>query len=157
VIRFGYGGTVPWMMKLEDGSRRAIAGPDMVLLRTTVPLDGEDRKAVGEFAVNAGEKVAFTLLCTPSHLPAPAGENPFDQLRDTERFWLDWTAKSKASGPWSDIVDRSLITLKALTYARTGGMVAAPTTSPPSASGAPAIGTTAFAGCAMRRSLCSRS
>jgi GH15 family glucan-1,4-alpha-glucosidase len=64
-------------------------------------------------------------------LPAPAAENPLDQLRATQRFWLDWTAKSRASGPWADTVNRSLITLKALTYARTGGMVAAPTTSLP--------------------------
>jgi len=131
VIRFGYGATVPWMTKLDDGTRRAIAGPDMVLLRTTAPLRGEDFKTVGEFTVSPGETVPFTLTYTPSHLPAPATENPLDQLRATQHFWRDWTAKSRASGPWADTINRSLITLKALTYAPTGGMVAAPTTSLP--------------------------
>ena len=132
VIRFGYGATVPWMTQLDDRSRRAIAGPDLVLLRTPAPLRGEDFKTVGEFTVDAGETVPFTLTYMPSHLPIPAAaENPLDQLRATQRFWLDWTAKSWVSGPWADTVNRSLITLKALTYAATGGMVAAPTTSLP--------------------------
>jgi GH15 family glucan-1,4-alpha-glucosidase len=131
VIRFGYGATVPWMMRLDDGTRRAVAGPDMVLLRTAIPLRGEGLKTVGEFAVNAGEAIPFTLAYAPSHLPPPAAEDPVDQLRATEQFWLGWTAKSKVSGPWADTVNRSLITLKALTYARTGGIVAAPTTSLP--------------------------
>ena len=131
VIRFGYGATVPWMTKLDDGTRRAIAGPDMVLLRTTAALRGEDFKTVGEFTVGAGETVPFTLTYMPSHLPIPAAENPLAQLGATKRYWLDWIAKSRASGPWADTVNRSLITLKALTYARTGGMVAAPTTSLP--------------------------
>lgn len=137
VIRFGYGATVPWMMRLDDGTRRAVAGPDMMLLRTAVPLRGEDLKTVGEFTVNAGETVPFTLVYAPSHLPPPATENPLDQLRATEQFWLDWRAKSKVSGPWGDTVNRSLITLKALTYARTGGIVAAPTTSLPEHIGGP--------------------
>jgi GH15 family glucan-1,4-alpha-glucosidase len=131
VIRFGYGTTVPWMTRLDDGTRRAIAGPDMVLLRTSAPLRGEDFKTVGEFSVGPGETVSFTLSYAPSHLPAPAAENPLDQLRATQEFWRDWANKSKASGQWADTVNRSLITLKALTYARTGGMVAAPTTSLP--------------------------
>jgi GH15 family glucan-1,4-alpha-glucosidase len=131
VIRFGYGATVPWMTKLDDGTLRAVAGPDMALLRTPVPLRGEDFKTVGEFTVGPGETVPFTLTYMPSHLPVPAAENPLDQLRATQQFWLNWTAKSRVSGPWADIVNRSLITLKALTYAPTGGMVAAPTTSLP--------------------------
>jgi GH15 family glucan-1,4-alpha-glucosidase len=131
VIRFGYGATVPWMTKLEDGTRRAIAGPDMVLLRTTVPLRGEDFTTVGEFTVGAGETVPFSLTYTPSHLPVPAPEDPVAQLSATQQFWLDWTAKSRVPGRWADAVSRSLITLKALTYSRTGGMVAAPTTSLP--------------------------
>lgn len=131
VIRFGYGATVPWMMKLDDGTRRAIAGPDMVLLRTTAPLRGENLKTVGEFTVSAGENVPFTLTYMPSHLPSSAAENPLDQLRATQQFWLDWAAKSNVSGPWKEAVNRSLITLKALTYAPTGGIVAAPTTSLP--------------------------
>jgi len=131
VLRFGYGATVPWMTKLGDGMQRAIAGPDMVVLRTTTPLRGEDFKTVGEFTVGAGETVPFSLTYSPSHLPIPAAENPLEQLSATQKFWLDWTAKSRVSGPWADTVNRSLITLKALTYSRTGGMVAAPTTSLP--------------------------
>jgi GH15 family glucan-1,4-alpha-glucosidase len=131
VIRFGYGATVPWMTKLDDGLRSAIAGPDMVLLRTSAPLRGEDFMTVGEFTVGPGETVPFTLTYVPSHLPVPAAENPLDQLRATQQFWLDWTAKSRVFGPWANTVNRSLITLKALTYVRTGGMVAAPTTSLP--------------------------
>ena len=137
VIRFGYGATVPWMTKFDDGMRRAVAGPDMVLLRTTAPLRGEDFKTVGEFTVDPGETVPFTLTYMPSHLPVPAEESPFEQLRATQQFWLDWTAKSRVSGPWADTVNRSLITLKALTYAPTGGMVAAPTTSLPEHIGGP--------------------
>jgi GH15 family glucan-1,4-alpha-glucosidase len=131
VIRFGYGATVPWMTKLDDGTLRAVAGPDMVLLRTTVSLRGEDFKTIGKFTVGAGETVPFTLTYMPSHLPVPTAENPLDQLRATQQFWLDWSAKSRVSGQWADAVIRSLITLKALTYAPTGGMVAAPTTSLP--------------------------
>jgi GH15 family glucan-1,4-alpha-glucosidase len=137
VIRFGYGATVPWMTKFDDGMRRAVAGPDMVLLRTTVPLRGEDFKTIGEFTLGPGETVPFTLTHMPSYLPAPAAEDPLDQLRATQQFWLDWTAKSRVSGPWADTVNRSLITLKALTYARTGGIVAAPTTSLPEHIGGP--------------------
>jgi GH15 family glucan-1,4-alpha-glucosidase len=131
VIRFGYGAVVPWMTQLDDGTRRAIAGPDMVLLRTTASLRGENLKTIGEFSVRAGETVPFTLTCAPSHLPDPAAEDPLEQLRATEQFWLDWTGRSRASGPLADVVNRSLITLKALIYVRTGGMVAAPTTSLP--------------------------
>jgi GH15 family glucan-1,4-alpha-glucosidase len=107
----------------------------MVLLRTPATLRGEDFKTVGEFIVQPGETVPFTLTYVPSHLPIPVPENPLDQLRATQKFWLDWTAKSRASGPWAEAVNRSLITLKALTYAPTGGMVAAPTTSLPEHAG----------------------
>jgi len=131
VIRFGYGATAPWITKLDDGALKAVAGPDMVLLRTSALMRGEDFKTVGEFTVGPGETVPFTLTYMPSHLAVPAAENPFDQLRATQRFWLDWTDKSRVSGPWKDTVTRSLITLKALTYEPTGGIVAAPTTSLP--------------------------
>ncbi len=136
-IRFGYGAIVPWMTRLEDGARSAIAGPDMVVLRTAVPLRGEDFTTTGEFTVVAGETVPFSLTYAASHLPPPAAQDPLDQLRATEKFWLDWMATSKASGPWTEAVNRSLITLKALTYARTGGIVAAPTTSLPERFGGP--------------------
>ena len=136
-IRFGYGTTVPWMARLDGGTRRAIAGPDMVLLRTRAPLRGEDFKTVGEFTVDPGETMSFTLTYLPSHLSVPAAADPLDQLGETEKFWQDWSAKSKAAGPHANVVNRSLITLKALTFARTGGIVAAPTTSLPELLGGP--------------------
>jgi GH15 family glucan-1,4-alpha-glucosidase len=131
VIRFGYGATVPWITKLDDGTLKAVAGPDMALLRTSASMRGEDFKTTGDFTVGARETVPFTLTYMPSHLAIPAAENPLDQLRATQKFWLDWTGKSRVSGPWKNAVIRSLITLKALTYAPTGGIVAAPTTSLP--------------------------
>jgi GH15 family glucan-1,4-alpha-glucosidase len=137
VIRFGYGAMVPWMTHLHDGTYRAIAGPDMVLLRTTAALRGEHFKTIGEFTVRAGETVPFTLTYAPSHLPPPAANDPIERLDATEKFWLGWTAHSRFVGPWADAVNRSLITLKALTYARTGGIVAAATTSLPERIGGP--------------------
>jgi GH15 family glucan-1,4-alpha-glucosidase len=131
VIRFGYGAIVPWVTRLDDGTLRAIAGPDMVVLRTPVHLKGENLRTVGEFTVAAGETVPFVLTYCESHLP-PAG--PLDHssaLEATENFWTEWTKKCRPPGHCSDAVVRSLITLKALTYWPTGGLVAAPTTSLP--------------------------
>jgi GH15 family glucan-1,4-alpha-glucosidase len=131
VFRFGYGAIVPWMTRLEDGTYRAIAGPDMVLLRTPVHLRGENLTTVGTFSVAAGDTISFVLThCSSTH-PPPAARDPTSSLEATEAFWLDWTGKCSADGPWHDAVIRSLITLKALTYAPTGGIVAAPTTSLP--------------------------
>jgi GH15 family glucan-1,4-alpha-glucosidase len=131
VLRFGYGAIVPWVTRLEDRTLRAIAGPDMVVLRTPVPLRGENLTTVGAFEVGAGETVPFVLTYGPSHLPPPPAIEPVEALAATEMFWTEWVGKGNTSGPWSDAVVRSLITLKALTYAPTGGMVAAPTTSLP--------------------------
>jgi GH15 family glucan-1,4-alpha-glucosidase len=131
VIRFGYGAIVPWVTRLEDGTLRAIAGPDMLLLRTPVHLRGENMRTVAEFTIGAGETVPFVLTHTPSNLPLPDPVNPKAALDSTELFWTDWSAKCRPAGQWSDAVRRSLITLKALTYAPTGGIVAAPTTSLP--------------------------
>jgi GH15 family glucan-1,4-alpha-glucosidase len=131
VFRFGYGAIVPWMTRMEDGTYRAIAGPDMVLLRTPVHLRGENLTTVGTFSVAAGDTISFVLThCSSTH-PPPAARDPTSSLEATEAFWLDWTGKCSADGPWHDAVIRSLITLKALTYAPTGGIVAAPTTSLP--------------------------
>jgi len=130
-IRFGYGATVPWVTRLDEETLRAIAGPDMVVLQTRVPLRGENFKTVGDFTVGAGETVAFVLTYTASHLPPPAAQDPIRQLRDTEEFWTTWCAKGKTEGPWSDAINRSLLTLKALNFAETGGIIAAPTTSLP--------------------------
>src|SRR5437660_775612 len=133
ILRFGYGAIVPWVRKLGDGTLRAIAGPDMVVLRTPVHMRGENLTTVGEFVVNVGDRVPFVLSYGPSHLPRPEAFAADAALADTEAFWIEWTPKSQehVHGPWKDAVVRSLITLKALTYGPTGGIVAAPTTSLP--------------------------
>jgi GH15 family glucan-1,4-alpha-glucosidase len=131
VLRFGYGAIVPWVTRLEDGTRRAIAGPDMVLLRSPVHLAGHNMKTTGEFTVAAGETVPFVLTGQPSHLPPSSPIDPQAALNDTEAAWADWSKKCRPSGHCSDAILRSLITLKALTYLPTGGIVAAPTTSLP--------------------------
>jgi GH15 family glucan-1,4-alpha-glucosidase len=131
VLRFGYGSIVPWVTRLPDRTLRAVAGPDMVLLTTPVDVHGENFKTVGEFTVSAGETVPFTLIYAPSHLAPPKPTDPNQALATTEQFWRGWTATCEHDGPFADIVERSLITLKALTYGPTGGIVAAPTTSLP--------------------------
>ena len=135
VLRFDYGATIPWVTRLDDGSPagtlRAIAGPDMVTLRADVPLRGAGLTTVGEFTVAAGETVSLVLTHGESHLPAPAPVNPAEALADTEAFWTAWAARCTYRGEWRDAVVRSLLTLKALTYRPTGGIVAAATTSLP--------------------------
>jgi len=131
ILRFGYGATVPWVRKLSDGALRAVAGPDMVVLRTPVYMRGENFTTVGEFTVNEGDRVPFVLSYGPSHLDRPEATSADTALARTEAFWIDWSRKGKVHGPWKDAVARSLITLKALTYQPTGGMVAAATTSLP--------------------------
>jgi GH15 family glucan-1,4-alpha-glucosidase len=131
ILRFGYGAVVPWVTRLESGVLRAIAGPDMAVLRTPVHLKGKNLTTVGEFTVSRGETVPFVLTYARSHRPIPPPHDPTAALEATERFWKQWTAKCRPAGEWSDAVRRSVITLKALTYAPTGGMVAAATTSLP--------------------------
>ena len=131
VLRFGYGALVPWVTRLQDGTRRAIAGPDMVIMRTPVGTRGKDLTTVANFTVAAGERIPFVLSYAPSHLDPPAPVDPEKCLAETESFWKDWAGKSKISCPWNEAVCRSLITLKALTYAPTGGLCAAPTASLP--------------------------
>ncbi len=130
VIRFDYGATVPWVTRLDDGIQ-AIAGPDMLSLHTPVPLHGEDMHTVGTFSVAEGETVPFVLAYGASHLPRPAPVEASTALAATEAFWRDWSGRCPEVGPWTEAVRRSLITLKALTYEPTGGIVAAPTTSLP--------------------------
>ena len=131
ILRFGYGAVVPWVTRLEDGSLRAIAGPDMMILRTPVHLRGADMTTVGEFVINKDDTIPFVLSYLPSHRPLREPFDPNLALAETETAWRDWAAKCRPAGPWSDAVVRSMITLKALTYEPTGGMVAAPTTSLP--------------------------
>ena len=131
ILRFDYGRSIPWVNRLPDRSLRAIAGPDMVVLRTPVPLRGKDLTTVAEFQVAAGDTIPFVLTHGSSHLPPPDEIDPHAALTATHDFWTEWAARNTSPGEWSDAVTRSLITLKALTYAPTGGIVAAPTTSLP--------------------------
>ena len=136
VVRFDYGTTVPWVThphgpEAAGAAWRAIAGPHMLLLHTDVPLRGEGLTTVGEFTVAAGETRRFVLTYAPSHLPPRGPVDADAALADTVAFWEGWAARCTYRGEWRDAVVRSLLTLKALTYRPTGGIVAAPTTSLP--------------------------
>jgi GH15 family glucan-1,4-alpha-glucosidase len=131
ILRFGYGAVVPWVTRLENGELRAIAGPDMAVLRTPVRVHGKDMTTVGEFTVAQGETIPLVLTYARSHKTLPESGDPTTSLQATEKFWQDWSAKCRPAGEWSQAVRRSVITLKALTYEPTGGIVAAPTTSLP--------------------------
>ncbi len=130
VVRFNYGATVPWVTRLKDGSIDAIAGPERLILRTPAELYGEDLRTIGEFTVEAGGSVPFVLSYGSSQ-SFPPSIDPYLALTRTLVFWQQWSNRCPDVGPWSEAVKRSLITLKALTYAPTGGMVAAATTSLP--------------------------
>jgi GH15 family glucan-1,4-alpha-glucosidase len=130
IIRFDYGHIVPWVQRINH-SRVAIAGPDALYLRTPIEIHGEELMTVSEFVVEPGERVPFVLTWFPSH---EAGPEPVDAevaLTETESFWLDWANADKHHGPHHEEIHQSLLVLKALTYAPTGGIVAAPTTSLP--------------------------
>jgi GH15 family glucan-1,4-alpha-glucosidase len=131
VVRFTYGATVPWVSRHDDGALDAIAGPERVLLRTPAGLYGEELKTIGDFAVEANESVPFVLSWGPSHEAPPPPIDAFEALERTEESWRKWSDRCPEAGCWTQAVKRSLITLKALTYAPTGGMVAAATTSLP--------------------------
>jgi GH15 family glucan-1,4-alpha-glucosidase len=130
VIRFEYGSVVPWVRRAGD-TTIAIAGPDALYLRSPVDRRGEDFRTVADFSVSEGERIPFVLTWHPSHLPQPAPVDPEVSLAETVGYWQDWTADHTYDGEWSDAVETSLIALKALTYAPTGGIVAAATTSLP--------------------------
>ena len=131
VIRFDYGSIVPWVQGKEDGGISAIAGPDKLRLRTDVAVRGEDLKTVAEFPVVAGQSVTFDLTWHPSIAEPPGAIDASRAIEETVRWWCDWSHGCTFQGEASEAVLRSLITLKALTYAPTGGIVAAPTTSLP--------------------------
>jgi GH15 family glucan-1,4-alpha-glucosidase len=135
ILRFDYGISVPWIERLDEETLRAVAGPDMAVLRTPVPLQGQDFTTVGEFTISAGDTVPFVLTYSPSHLQMPASIDPEGALRDTEIFWRTWSDRCAPAGRWTETVKQSLTVLKGLTYAKTGGIVAAPTTSLPEQSG----------------------
>ena len=129
-LRFDYGRTVPWVTRIEDGIR-AVAGPNLTVLHSNVPVHGESLKTVAEFGVSKGEQVWFTLTYGESYLVDPKRIDFKRALEDTERFWQRWSARLKYEGEYREAVERSLITLKALTFRPTGGLVAAVTTSLP--------------------------
>ncbi|MBP2703606.1 glycoside hydrolase family 15 protein [Microbispora sp. RL4-1S] len=129
-IRFDYGRIVPWVRR-TDGHMHAVGGPDSVWIHSGVPLKGGDFRHKGRFTVAAGERVPFVFTWHPSHQPQPDPIDPLEQLDQTSAMWREWVARCGYAGPWRDAVVRSLITLKALTYGPTGGIVAAPTTSLP--------------------------
>ncbi|MFD6969196.1 glycoside hydrolase family 15 protein [Streptomyces sp. NPDC059949] len=131
-LRFDYGHVVPWVRR-SDGDRLAVAGPDSVRFRSEPPVRtwGEANSTRSQFPVNAGRRVAFVLGWHPSHEPPPAPTDPFEALECSLADWREWSAQCRYEGPFREAVTRSLITLKALTYAPTGGIVAAATTSLP--------------------------
>jgi GH15 family glucan-1,4-alpha-glucosidase len=129
-LRFGYGSIVPWITKTEGGIR-ATAGPDSVWLRTPVNLGSVGLAHTGTFGVSAGEVIPFVLTYVPSHEDPPAQLDASRSLEETRKFWDEWVSRCTYQGTYRDVVVRSLITLKALTYRPTGGIVAAATTSLP--------------------------
>jgi len=132
VLRFGYGAAVPWVTRLPGGDGlRAVTGPDKVVLRTPAPLRGKDLRTFAEFSVEAGQHVPFVLSHAPSHLPDPAPVDAERALEGTLRAWRNWSGRCRPAGRWTEAVRRSVITLRALTYRPTGGIVAAATTSLP--------------------------
>jgi GH15 family glucan-1,4-alpha-glucosidase len=131
IVRFGYGGWMPWVTQNNTGELLAIAGPDRLVMRTPVELRGERFTTVGDFTVSAGQQVPFVLTYGQSHMALPEPVDAVAALRSTKEFWQSWTSKRRGTGHPDGVVTRSLITLKALTYAPTGGIVAAPTTSIP--------------------------
>lgn len=131
ILRFDYGAVVPWVTRTPSGELQAIAGPERVVLKTSVPVHGERLTTVGEFTLDAGDSVEFVLTHSPSHLPAPPSVAAERSLIETQAFWRAWAARCTYEGEWPEAVTRSLLTLKALTYAPTGGLVAAATTSLP--------------------------
>jgi GH15 family glucan-1,4-alpha-glucosidase len=131
VIRFDYGHVVPWVRRSDYGLT-AVAGPDTLCLTTPVNVHGEHMSTVAEFEVAAGDKVPFVLNHVASHLLPDAVRSEAERaLAKTEAFWRGWIDRCSYRGPWNAAVRRALITLKALTYAPTGGILAAATTSLP--------------------------
>jgi GH15 family glucan-1,4-alpha-glucosidase len=130
IIRFDYGNTVPWVRR-RNGALEAIAGPNALVLHTPIETRGENLTTVADFTVAQGDRVPFVLTWFASHLEPPNEVDAEHALRGTEKYWRQWARRCDRQGPWTEAVVRSLITLKGLTYAPTGGIVAAATTSLP--------------------------
>lgn len=130
IMRFDYGSVVPWVRRTEDGLV-AIAGPDLLRLHSDVPFHGENFKSVAEFDISVGQRASFVLTWSPSHLLNHHRVDAEDAIEQTEAFWKEWSSRCTYQGRYHEAVLRSLITLKALTYSPTGGIVAAATTSLP--------------------------
>ncbi len=129
-FRFDYGRVIPWVSR-RGGDLHAIAGPDGLILSTPVETHGHDFSTEAEFTVEAGQRIPFTLTWFPSWQKPPDAIDPEDALRQTEQWWRTWAGHCAYDGPWREVLLRSLLTLKALTHAQTGGIVAAPTASLP--------------------------
>ena len=130
LIRFDYGSIVPWIRHFSN-ALHAVAGPDGLTLTSDLNTEGKGLSNVAEFAVFSGQRVAFTLTWDPAVTCRPYRNDPYKVLDETEEYWRQWSRRCAYRGPWREAVIRSLITLKALTYSRTGGIAAAPTTSLP--------------------------
>jgi GH15 family glucan-1,4-alpha-glucosidase len=137
VIRFDYGATVPWVSREDDGSIRFVAGPDRVILNAPVTMHDHDLRSTAEFDVSEGDCLDFSLSWSLSYRPISTHPSVSDILKSNDERWTDWTSRFEGAGDYSEIVLRSLITLKALTHFETGGIVAAATTSLPEAIGGP--------------------
>lgn len=131
-LRFDYGFSIPWITELpREAGMKAIAGPDTVVLRTPVPLTRQHPQTLAEFTVSADERIPFSLSYAQSHLRLPPARDPLSMLARTENYWFEWSGRCQVQGRYAAAIRRSLITLKALAYEPTGGIVAAPTTSLP--------------------------
>ena len=133
-IRFDYGSIVPWVRRRDEGVH-AVAGPDALFLATPVDLVGRNLHTEADFDVAPGDRVPFVLTWYPSNRPTPERVDAEQALVDTESFWREWVTDCVHVGRFREPLVRSLVTLKALTYAPTGGIVAAATTSLPEALG----------------------
>ena len=156
VIRFDYGVTIPWVRRMDGKTHTAVAGRHLLTLRTPADLHGQNMRSVADFRVKKGERMPFVMSYSPSHHPIADVVDADIALEETEKFWAAWAGKCRVTGKWRHQIMRSLLTLKSLSYAPTGGIVAAVTTSLPEKIGGTRNWDTAIAGCATPPSPCWR-